>query len=128
MEVQGEHHRSKFITTKATPTLCSCFPQCRVNRSYRGRQGGSGVTIKAAAIVNQIFYLQVWYGNPVLREWLKEHADASQLDKLKWMYYVIDKSPWSSLDENEAFLTIADSAIKLLPEATRPVTGWKGLE
>lgn len=34
----------------------------------------------------------------------------------------------SSLDENEAFLTTADSAIKLLPEATRPVTGWKGLE
>ncbi|XP_068336191.1 nudix hydrolase 3-like isoform X2 [Pyrus communis] len=84
--------------------------------------------IMAAAIVDQIFYLQVWYSNPVLREWLKEHADASQLDKLKWMYYVIDKSPWSSLDENEAFLTTADSAIKLLPEATRPVTGWKGLE
>ncbi|XP_048432699.1 LOW QUALITY PROTEIN: nudix hydrolase 3 [Pyrus x bretschneideri] len=84
--------------------------------------------LMAAAIVDQIFYLQVWYSNPVLREWLKEHADASQLDKLKWMYYVIDKSPWSSLDENEAFLTTADSAIKLLPEATRPVTGWKGLE
>uniref|UniRef100_A0A2N9IH20 Uncharacterized protein n=1 Tax=Fagus sylvatica TaxID=28930 RepID=A0A2N9IH20_FAGSY len=34
----------------------------------------------------------------------------------------------SCLDENEAFLTTADSAIKLLPEATRRVTGWKGLE
>jgi hypothetical protein len=34
----------------------------------------------------------------------------------------------SSLDENEAFLTTADSAIKLLPEATKRVTGWKGLE
>lgn len=34
----------------------------------------------------------------------------------------------SSLDENEAFLTTADSAIKLLAEATRPVPGWKGLE
>ena len=34
----------------------------------------------------------------------------------------------SCLDENEAFLTTADSAIKLLPEATRQVTGWKGLE
>ncbi|PQM40327.1 nudix hydrolase 3 [Prunus yedoensis var. nudiflora] len=84
--------------------------------------------IKAAAIMDEIFYLQVWYSNPVLQDWLKEHADASQLDKLKWMYYVINKSPWSSLDENEAFLTTADSAIKLLPEATRPVTGWKGLE
>ncbi|XP_068304557.1 nudix hydrolase 3-like isoform X3 [Pyrus communis] len=83
---------------------------------------------KAAAIIDQIFYLQVWCCNPVLRDWLKKHADASQLDKLKWMYYVINKGPWSSLDENEAFLTTADSAIKLLPEATKRVTGWKGLE
>jgi hypothetical protein len=34
----------------------------------------------------------------------------------------------SCLDENVAFLTTADSAIKLLPEATRQITGWKGLE
>ncbi|KAG8643818.1 nudix hydrolase 3 [Manihot esculenta] len=44
------------------------------------------------------------------------------------MYYLINKSPWSSLDENKPFLTTADSAIKLLPEATKPVTGWNGLE
>jgi hypothetical protein len=25
-------------------------------------------------------------------------------------------------------LTTADSAVKFLPEATKPVTGWKGLE
>ena len=34
----------------------------------------------------------------------------------------------SCLDEDEAFLTTADSAIKLLPEATQEVAGWKGLE
>ncbi|XVF86297.1 hypothetical protein PTKIN_Ptkin18bG0028700 [Pterospermum kingtungense] len=34
----------------------------------------------------------------------------------------------SCLDENKAFLTSADSAIKLLPEATKPITAWKGLE
>ncbi|KAL3599537.1 hypothetical protein D5086_007455 [Populus alba] len=34
----------------------------------------------------------------------------------------------SCLDENEAFLATTDSAIKLLPEATKPVSGWKGLE
>nr|XP_023905310.1 nudix hydrolase 3-like isoform X2 [Quercus suber] len=84
--------------------------------------------VKAAKIMDEIFNLQVWYSNPVLRDWLKEHADASELDKLKWMYYVINKSPWSCLDKNEAFLTTADSAIKLLPEATQQVTGWKGLE
>ncbi|KAH9667581.1 Nudix hydrolase 3 [Citrus sinensis] len=86
------------------------------------------LVIKAATVMDEIFYLQVWYSNPVLRDWLKEHADASELDKLKWMYYLINKSPWSSLDENEAFLTTADSAVKLLPDATKPVNGWKGLE
>lgn len=34
----------------------------------------------------------------------------------------------SCLDENKAFLTTADSAVKLLPNATKPVPGWKGLE
>ena len=34
----------------------------------------------------------------------------------------------SCLDENKAFLTTADSAVKLLPEATKSITGWKGLE
>lgn len=34
----------------------------------------------------------------------------------------------SCLDENEAFLTTADSAVTLCAEATRPVAGWKGLE
>lgn len=84
--------------------------------------------VKAATIMDKIFYVQVWYSNPSLRDWLKENADKSQLDKLKWMYYVINKSPWSCLDENEAFLTTADSAIKLLPKATKPVPGWKGFE
>lgn len=33
----------------------------------------------------------------------------------------------SSLDEDEAFLTTADSAIRLLSKATKPVKDWKGL-
>ncbi|XP_038717609.1 nudix hydrolase 3 isoform X2 [Tripterygium wilfordii] len=84
--------------------------------------------VKAARIMDNIFYLQVWYSNPALRDWLKKHADVSELDKLKWMYYLINKSPWSCLDENEPFLTTADSAVKLLPEAAKQITGWKGLE
>ncbi|KAM6571201.1 hypothetical protein CsatA_015281 [Cannabis sativa] len=84
--------------------------------------------VQAATIMDEIFCLQVWYSNPDLRDWLKKHADASHIDKLKWAYYLINKSPWSSLDENEAFLTTADSAVKLIPEATIAVTGWKGLE
>ncbi|GFP79378.1 nudix hydrolase 3 [Phtheirospermum japonicum] len=84
--------------------------------------------VKAAKIMDQIFLVQVWLSNPSLRDWLELHADESQLNKLKWTYYLVNKSPWSSLDENEAFLTSADSAVKLLPEATKPVKGWKGVE
>jgi len=38
---------------------------------------------------------------------------------------VVDRS---SLDEETAFLTTADSAIRLVSAATKPVKGWKGLE
>ncbi|XP_061344415.1 nudix hydrolase 3 isoform X4 [Gastrolobium bilobum] len=84
--------------------------------------------VKAAKVMDEIFYLQSWYSNPALRDWLKEHADASELNKLKWLYYLINKSPWSCLDEDEAFLTTADSAIRLLSKATRTFKEWKGLE
>ncbi|KAI4305030.1 hypothetical protein L6164_028421 [Bauhinia variegata] len=84
--------------------------------------------VKAVAVMDEIFHLQASNSNLVLRDWLKEHADTSELDKLKWSCYQINKGPWSSLDESKTFLTTADSAIRLLPEATRPVQGWKGLE
>lgn len=84
--------------------------------------------VKAATVMDEIFYLQSWYSNPALRDWLKEHADTSELNKLKWSYYQINGSPWSSLDDDEAFLTTADSAIRLLSKATRTVREWKGLE
>ncbi|GKE38297.1 NUDIX hydrolase 3, partial [Tanacetum coccineum] len=84
--------------------------------------------IQAAKIMDDIFYKQVWYSNSTLREWLNGHGEISELDMLKWKYYSINKSPWSCLDENEAFLTTADSAVRLLPKATKQVAGWKGVE
>ncbi|KAK1353424.1 putative isopentenyl-diphosphate Delta-isomerase [Heracleum sosnowskyi] len=91
-------------------------------------KGALKYIIKAAMIMDDIFHLQSWNSNPSLRDWLNKNAEVSQLDNLKWRYYCINKSPWSCIDENEAFLTTADSAIKLLPEATLSVTGWKGIE
>jgi len=93
-----------------------------------GDKEALSLLVKAGTIIDDIFHLQAWYSNPTLRDWLKEHAETSHLDKLKWMYYRINKSPWSCLDENESFLTTADSAVKLRPAATKPITGWKGLE
>ncbi|ESW18170.1 hypothetical protein PHAVU_006G018900 [Phaseolus vulgaris] len=87
-----------------------------------------GFVVKAATVMDEIFLLQSWYSNPALRDWLKEHGDTSELNKLKWSYYQINKSPWSSLDEDVAFLTTADSAIRLFSNATRTVRDWKGVE
>lgn len=85
------------------------------------------LVIEASKLIDEIFYQQVWGCNPILRDWLEKQANSSSLDKLKWSYYLINKSPWSSLDENKAFLSTADSAIKILPSATKPVLGWNGL-
>ncbi|CAF2208003.1 unnamed protein product [Brassica napus] len=91
-------------------------------------QKALGLILKAAKVIDDIFYEQLWHSNPALRDWLKEHANASELDTLKWKYFLINKSPWSSLDENEPYLSTADSAAKFLPEATKPIDGWKGIE
>ncbi|TVU27936.1 hypothetical protein EJB05_19439 [Eragrostis curvula] len=84
--------------------------------------------LKASIVIDDIFYEQLWNSNRVLRDWLKARAESSSFDKLKWAYYSINKSPWSCLDENKAFLSTADSAVKLLTDATKPVSGWKGIE
>ncbi|KAL4592964.1 hypothetical protein LXL04_005973 [Taraxacum kok-saghyz] len=84
--------------------------------------------IQAARLMDDIFHHQVWFANPSLKEWLKGRVGNSHFDKLKWSYYSVNKSPWSCLDENEAFLTTADSSIRLLPESTKPIPGWNGIE
>ncbi|WVZ73340.1 hypothetical protein U9M48_021659 [Paspalum notatum var. saurae] len=87
-----------------------------------------GYILKASIVIDDIFYEQVWNSNRMLRDWLKGHSESSSFDKLKWTYYSINKSPWSCLDENKAFLSTADSAVELLTDATKPVSGWKGVE
>ncbi|KAL6635271.1 hypothetical protein ACP70R_027942 [Stipagrostis hirtigluma subsp. patula] len=93
-----------------------------------GDREALGYILKASIVIDDIFHEQVWNSNRVLRDWLKERAESSSFDKLKWTYYAINKSPWSCLDENTAFLSTADSAVKLLTDATKSVPGWKGIE
>lgn len=47
---------------------------------------------------------------------------------LIYVYYFDISHDRSCLDENKAFLSTADSAVKLLTDATKPISGWKGLE
>ncbi|KAM0858366.1 hypothetical protein ACQ4PT_047867 [Festuca glaucescens] len=93
-----------------------------------GDKEALGYILKASIVIDDIFYEQVWNSNRMLRDWLKTHSDYSSFDNLKWAYYSINKSPWSCLDENKAFLSTADSAVKLLTDATKPISGWKGVE
>jgi hypothetical protein len=93
-----------------------------------GDREALGYILKASTVIDDIFHEQVWNSNRMLRDWLKARADSSSFDNLKWKYYSINKSPWSCLDENKAFLSTADSAVKLLTDATKPISGWKGIE
>uniref|UniRef100_A0A0E0GDY7 Nudix hydrolase domain-containing protein n=1 Tax=Oryza nivara TaxID=4536 RepID=A0A0E0GDY7_ORYNI len=84
-----------------------------------GDREALGYILKASIVIDDIFYEQVWNSNCTLRDWLKARANYSSFDKLKWL---------SCLDENKAFLSTADSAVKLLTDATKSVSGWKGIE
>ncbi len=59
--------------------------------------------IAAARILDDIFLQQVWSGNPAL--YAKLQKDKSSLGKARLDYFWINKSPWSALDDDEAFLS-----------------------
>lgn len=83
-------------------------------------------TIRAAKLLDRIFLEQEWATNPALKESLQNGAGKSELDRLKYAYYLINKSPWSILDENDAYLTTADSAIQLAENAVDKTVTWTG--
>lgn len=83
-------------------------------------------TIRAAKLLDRIFLEQEWATNPALKDSLQSAAGKSELDRLKFAYYLINKSPWSILDENDAFLTTADSAIQVAESAVEKTVTWGG--
>lgn len=58
--------------------------------------------IEAARILNRVFMQQYWNGNIALYNQLQK--DKSPLGAARLHYFWINKSPWSSLDANKAFL------------------------
>ena len=58
--------------------------------------------VKAAQVMDQLFYEQVWAGNPALLQKLSQ--DTTPEGKARLHYFMINKGPWSRLDHNEAFL------------------------
>ncbi|GAQ86886.1 nudix hydrolase 3 [Klebsormidium nitens] len=86
--------------------------------------------VEAAHQMDSIFLEQLWGTNPALKKHLMDTASkegATSFDKLKLVYYLINKGPWSLLDDGEAFLSSADSALVLAPDAVKKVPGFEGL-
>ncbi len=69
--------------------------------------------IEAARVLNDIFLTQMWSGNQAL--YAKLRRDNTPLGKARFNYFWLNKSPWSEIDNHEAFLP--DVPPKKLPGA-----------
>src|SRR5450432_165027 len=59
--------------------------------------------LAAARVVDDIFLTQYWSGDRALEARLRK--DTTPLGKARLHYFRINKSPWSSLDDQQAFLS-----------------------
>src|SRR5579872_1335157 len=58
--------------------------------------------VEAAKVIDDIFVTQLWSGNAALKAQLEK--DTSPLGKARLHYFMLNKGPWSDLDNHEAFL------------------------
>ena len=58
--------------------------------------------IEAARIIDAIYLRQLWAGNGALADRLK--LDTTPAGKARYQYFLLNKGPWSDLDEHQAFL------------------------
>ncbi len=58
--------------------------------------------IEAARLVDDLFITQLWSGNAALHRKLEE--DQSPLGQARLHYFMLNKGPWSDLDDHAAFL------------------------
>src|SRR5271166_5845885 len=69
--------------------------------------------IEASRILDDVFLQQLWSGNLAMHDKLRH--DASPLGKARLEYFLINKGPWSDLDDHAAFIPGAPA--KKLPGA-----------
>src|ERR1041384_694459 len=58
--------------------------------------------IVAAKLYDALYLRQIWSGNESL--WKKLEADKTPLGRMRLHYFMINKGPWSQLDDNEPFI------------------------
>jgi len=88
-----EKMTARFAPTELRVDISSLSP---------GDQKALVKLIETARVMNQIFMDQMWSGNDALRTRLRE--DRTPLGRVRWHYFRINKSPWSALDGEKAFL------------------------
>src|SRR5262245_24858660 len=69
--------------------------------------------LKAAQVMDLLFFEQVWGGNQAILARLS--SDTSPEGRARRHYFMINKGPWSRLDHNNAFLT-AEFNVPAKPE------------
>ena len=67
-----------------------------------GEQKALARLVEAAKIIDTLFLRQVWAGNENMLQQLKK--DSSPLGEARLHYFLINKGPWSRLDENAPFI------------------------
>jgi hypothetical protein len=78
-----------------------------------GDRQALGKLIEAARVLNDIFLTQMWSGNHAL--YAKLQRDTTPLGNARLDYFWLNKSPWSDIDDHDAFLP--DVPPKKLPGA-----------
>lgn len=99
----------KKMTARFAPTEL----RVDVSKLTAGDRRALAKLIEASRVLNDIFLVQLWSGNPAL--YAKLRRDTSPLGRARLDYFWINKGPWSDLDEHAAFLP--DVPPKKLPGA-----------
>ncbi len=73
-----------------------------ISRLSAGDRKALDKLIQAARLMDEIFLRQAWGGNLALRA--KLQADKTPLGRARLHYFMINKGPWSRLDNNEPFI------------------------
>ena len=88
----------KKMTARFAPTEY----QVDISHLSAGDKKALAKLVEASHVVDDIFLTQYWSGNHA--EYTKLNKDTSPLGKARVDYFWINKSPWSALDGNKAFV------------------------
>jgi hypothetical protein len=92
-QAQLEKMAARFVPTEITVDLAKLSPN---DRKVLAR------LVQASQVVDGIFLRQMWPGNPAML--LDLAGDTSPEGRARLHYFVINKGPWSALDQNEPFV------------------------